>query len=456
MNDLIKKQLFGSLGIESAEVDLSDVTEEDLPENDEDESSVAEAIEDVDLETEVEDIDEQGDDLEDASENLEELDVAVESFRNAGGKFTPIEALALTMAISQATSRFVKDTSSLVPAVESFKNNAEESTRLAHESLKETAKTFGDSVVEFAKKALARLKEIFADFINRFRGIESRANKVIVAAKAIKGQIEGEVDFPKDKISVGGKTDFETLKGSFESLVGSVVKLKEPTAVLKLLELMEELNKGEGKITVEQIFEAQNKYLDTSFREIYDNATESGTNLVSTFFPGEYQASLVRGETGATSLSYESFGRNKPEGKSEDVKLVAIQPNEIIALATAIKVLQKELAKYKGFFPRLDETMKRLNMVHVQDVDRLEKASDVKKNDKVRAKKIGDAAWKALTKQITFYSKLVSGSNDISGNILTLCEKSVALSKGDAGADSTKDEQVKTETPKEEGAEKTA
>lgn len=451
MNDLIKKQLFGSLGIESADVDLSDVTEDDLPVNAEDESSVAEAIEDVDLETEVDDIDEQGEDLEDAAENLEELDVGVESFRNAGGKFTPIEALALTMAIGQATSRFVKDTSSVVPAIENFKDNAEENTRLAHESLKETAKTFGDSVVEFAKKALARLKEIFADFINRFRGIEGRANKVIVAAKAIQGQIEGEIDFPKDKISVGGKTDFEAIKGSFESLVGSINKLKEPTAVLKLAEAMEELNKGDGKVTIEQIYEAQNKYLDASFREIYGNVTESGTNLVSPFFPGEYQASLVRGEAGATSLSYEAFGRNKPENKDGDVKVVAIQPNEIISLATAIKVLQKELAEYKGLIPRITKMMERLNAVHVKDAKRMEDAAELKKNDKVRAKKIGDAAWKAMTKQITFYSKLVSGSNDISGNILTLCEKSVALAKAgtDAGAG-------KTEAPKEEPAEKTA
>lgn len=458
MNDLIKKQLFGTLGIESADVnaELANVSEDDLPENVEEESSVAEAIEDVDLDTEVDKLDEQGEDLEDAAENLDDLDVAVENYRNAGGKFTPIEAAALKLSIAQATSRFVKDTGDLVPAIESFKNDAETNTRLAHESLKDTAKTFGDSIVEFVKKAIERLKEIFNNFINRFRGIEARANKVIVVARAIKGNIEGEVSIAKDKISVGGSAEFTDIKNGVDRLNVFFTKLKTAKNIDAVAEIASELNKGTDKISPEQIFEAQNKFMDASFREIHNDVTEDGKNLVSKSYPGEYRAYLIRGE--GVSLNYEAFEKVKNENsKSEDVKVAAVQPNEIIALATTIKAIQKDVAQYKGLIKRIVEMFERLNTILVSDAERVEDGVKIRKEDKERAKKIGNALWKAMGKQTTFYSKIVSGANDISGNILTLCEKSVALAKAPQGEEKAKDDKAtedKTQEPKTE--EKTA
>lgn len=444
MNDLIKKQLFGTLGIESADVDLSNVTEEDLPEkNIEEESSVAEAIEDVDLDTEVGELENQGEDLEDAAENLEELDVAVESHCVNGGTLTPIEAAALKLSIAQATSRFVKDTSSLVPAIESFKNDPDTNTRLARESLKETAKTFADSVVEFAKKALERLKEIFNNFINRFRGIEARANKVIVAAKTIKGDIQGEITFPKDKISVNGSVEFAEIKDGFGRLENFLSKLKDAKsleAISNITSELNNLNEGKGTITTEQIFDAQNKFMDASFRDLHGDVTEDGKNLVSKNYPGEFRALLVREE--GISLSYEAFEKVKAENKNGDAAIQAIQPTEIIALATAIKSIQKDIADFKGLPKRIVQMFERLNTIQVSDTSRLEDPTEVRKNDKERAKKLGNALWKAMGKQTTYYSKIVSGANDISGNILTLCEKSIALAKKPQGEEKA-DEKTK-------------
>lgn len=450
MNDIIKAQLFGSLGVESAEAmaeaELSNVTEDDLPEeNIEEESSVAEALEDSVTEEEVDDIEDQGEDLEDASESLDELDVAVEGFVKQGISLSKIEAVALKATVAQITRKFVKNTDSVVPAVENFIGDNTDNTVLAHEGIKETATAFKDGAIAAAKKAYETLKQIIMDVINRFKGIESRANKIIVAAKAISGELSGEISINKDGISVNGDTSFDTIKGGFDRFIESVSKMKDAKTITQYAEIMKEVNEpGEGKVTMEKIFEGQNKFMDASFDATFGENTESDGKKTSKPFPGEFVAVLNKPKS-SLPLFYESFERLSAKEKGGDAKVSAVQPNEIIAIATAVKGLQQVIAEYKGFINRVVETMKRINSVHVTDSDRFEDKKDIKDKDKDVSKAIKESATLAVKKQMVFYAKLVSSSNTISSNMLTLCEKSLSA-KGPTAEE--KKEEPKTEETK--------
>lgn len=443
MNPSIKAQLFGTLRLESADVDvdpeLLEVTEDDLEETPEGESSVAEAIGDVELDSEVDEIEDQGDDLEDAAEGLDDLDVAVESYRKTGGKLTPIESAALKLAVNQCTARFVRDTGNLVPAIEDFKNDAEHNTRLAHENIKETAKTFKDGIVKAAKAAYERLKEIIKNFINRFRGVIGRADKIIVAAKAIKEQISGDVELNKDNYSVGGEFTFEVVKDGLERLNHSISKMKDLERSQHAIDGITNLAAKEGKVNAHEIFAEQNSFMDKSFREVFGEVTEEEGKIVSKPFPGEYRAALIKGKE-KSDLHYEEFDRRKNEDKdTKGMKgnLPALQANEILNIAASIKATQGLLKAFDGFIKRFGETMVRLNSVHAGSVEKVQDAKEFQKeHGKEEAKLVSKAVWRAMTRQMTFYSKLISGTNNISHDMLTWCEKSIQKAgKKDEGAE---------------------
>ena len=456
MNPTIKAQLFGSLGIESAEVleqaELANVTEDDLPEeNIEEESSVAEALEDTETDEEIENIEDQGDDLDNASESLEELDVATETFRASGGKFNTIEAFALKKTIAQITHKFVKNTDDVVPAIESFKKDNGDNTQLACEGIKEAAKAFKDGTVEVVRKAFETLKRVIGDLLNRFRGIEARANKVIVAAKQNGRVISGDIAVNKDSVSVAGDATFATIKAGFDRFNDSANKLENVKDIEQYDEIMKELNQpGEGKIKTETIIAAQNKFLEASFEAVFGESTEVNGSKQSKPFPGEYVAMLVKPES-TIPFYYEAIGRQKPKEKGGVAKVTALQPDEIIAIATTVKALQKIMAKYKGLLRRLVTTMKTLNSVHATDPNRFENAQDLAAKDKEVKNAMGKGVRLGISKQMTFYSKLVSATNDISGNMLTLCEKSLASKDQEAHDPNAKKEEPK-ETPKKETA----
>lgn len=454
MNATIKQQLFGSLGIESAETlvdpELANVSEDDLPEeNIEGETSVAEALEDTNSEETVDDIETQGEDLEDASESLEELDVAVESFRKSDTKLNPIESVALKLAVRQATRKFVKNVDSVVHAVESFKDDPEESTRLACEGIKEAAKSFKDGVVAAAKKAFEKLKEIVSAIINRFRGIESRANKVIVAAKKAGLKISGNISISKDSIAVSGDTSYDAILKGMEVFLSAATKLKDSTNIDATFKINMELHEGEGTIKYEEIVAHQNKFMIESFKDVWVDVTEKDGNYVGPNLPGNFIPKLVKGETKITFL-YDVLEQVKPEKKSEDNSITAFQPNEIIQLATMVKAVQKAIAEFDGFLKRLARTMERITAVHVKDESRRETPEDVKKRSKEEIKDIHKVSMGIITKEMAFLSRVVFTGNNLSGVLLTACEKSI--SSAGKGGEEKKGEEPKKEEAKAEEA----
>lgn len=452
MNSKIKLELFGSLGIESAEVvelnEATNVEEVDLPEEatPESESSVAEALDDVEVEQEVEGIETQGEDLEDATEGLEELDVAVEAYRATGANLTPIEAAALNLTIRQTVSKFVKDTGDLVPAAESFREDPSEQTRLAHEGLKDAAKSFGDGVVAGAKKAWERLKEIIGDIINRFRGIVGRADRVIVAAKGIQGSISGTVELSKDKISVGGEASGQVLKDGLGRFKASLDRLKTTKKAEETIKIVQELNSGEGsEIKFKDLMLAYDKFQDVTFRAVFGDVTEKDGNLVGKGFPGEWVPMLVKSKDVNREFSYNSLEKTKPAEKGGKVGVEALQPKEIIELAGLVKVVQGSLADYKGFLKRQETVLTHMGSIGPTIGKQMEDAKEGRKELGVSALEATRSLYSAVRREMTFYAKIVSAANQTSGNILELCEKSVKLA-GKGG------EEGKTEAPKEEGA----
>lgn len=454
MNSKIKAELFGSLGIESAEAmaeaELANVTEDDLDQDEvEGETSVAEAIEDTDAVAAVDAIDEQGDDLDNVVEDLDELDVATENFRAKGGKLNPIEAVALKATLGRIVGKYIAKGSDLVPATETFHgDDAGEQTRLAHEGIKESATAFKDGVVAAAKKALETLKKILQNFLDRFRGIESRANKVIVAAKAVKGDLSGTVAINKASVSVGGDASYAAIKNGFGAMNTTLEKLKDAKRIAQFDEIIKEVNEKED-VSLKDIIEHQNKFIVASFNDLNPGATEVEGGLQSKPWPGEYALRLEKPEGGAP-LYYEAVIRTKPKEKGGDASVEVLQPDEIISVATAVKATQIIVADYKGFPKRLVAMIERLNTIVVQDQEKIQKASENLQKDKKAAKEVRSSIWRAMTKQMTFYSKLVSAVNDVSGNMLTLCEKSLSAKAGEEKKEEQPKEEPKTEEPKEE------
>lgn len=450
MKQSLKSQLFGTLRLENADVDvdpeLIDVTEDDIEETPEGESSVAEAIDDVALDTEVNDIEEEGEDLDDAAESLEELDVAVESAVAKGQVLSKIEALALTATVRQITKKFVKDSSMVVPAIESFGNDAKGQTTLAHEGIKDAAKSFKDGAVAAAKQAYERLKEIIMNFIKRFRGVTARADKIIVAAKQIKTDINGNVKVKTDNLSVDGALDYEVIKDAANRLIGVAKQLREEYKSPEALDSIQKLTSAE-QVNVIDIFKEQNAFMDKSFRKVFGEATEKDGKLVSKAFPGEYHAALVKGGA-ETDLHYEEFIRTTPEKKSEDGELQALQPGEIINLAGTVKALQVQVKSYDGLLKRFAEAMTRLNTAHTRNTENIKDHKEFAKEEgKDKLKAVQKSFGNAFKRQMLFYSKFVSATNSISHELLTWCEASLALANKPAGSEE--------KAPEDKGAEKT-
>lgn len=450
MKQSLKSQLFGTLRLENADVDvdpeLIDVTEDDIEETPEGESSVAEAIDDVALDTEVNDIEEEGEDLDDAAESLEELDVAVESAVAKGQVLSKIEALALTATVRQITKKFVKDSSMVVPAIESFGNDAKGQTTLAHEGIKDAAKSFKDGAVAAAKQAYERLKEIIMNFIKRFRGVSARADKIIVAAKKIKTDINGNVKVKTDNLSVDGALDYEIIKDAANRLTGVAKQLREEHKSQAAIEASARLTAAE-QVDALSIFKEQNEFMDKSFRSVFGEATEKDGKLVSKAFPGEYHAALVKGGA-ETDLHYEEFVRTTPEKKSEDGELQALQPGEIVNIAGTVKALQNEIKSYDGLIKRFAETLTRLGSARTHNQNNIKDPKDfIKDEGKEKAKVVQKAVATAFKRQMLFYSKFVSATNSISHELLGWCEASLALAGKPAGGEE--------KAPEDKGAEKT-
>ena len=451
MKQSLRKQLFAGLRLEQAEVDidptLTAVTEDDLEETTEGESSVAEAIEDVELDTEVNDIENEGEDLDDAAETLNELDVAVESYVASGKSLSKIEVLALTATVKQVTGKYVKDSSMVVPAIESFNSHdGIDQTKLAHEGIKEAAKSFGDASVAAVKKAFERLKEIISNFIKRFRGINARADKIIVAAKAIKTDITGDVAINKDNLSVDGQLDYEAIKDAANRLTEVADKLKEEHKSQEALDSISKLS-GAEKINAEDIFREQNSFMDKSFRNVFGEAKEEEGKLVSKAFPGEYHAVLHKGsgKEDDIHLSYEAFERRKPEEKGGEGKLQALQPTEIIALAGTVKALQGKVKAYDGLIKRFAESLVRLNSAHSRNPDNVTNHKEYKETaGKDKLKAVQKAVSRAFKQQMVFFSNFVSGTNNISHELLTWCEKSIALAGKEAKGETEDDKSSET------------
>lgn len=430
MNHLIRSQLFGTLGVESAEIDeATSVVAEDIQEEPvEAESSVAEAIEGVGDDEEITAIEEQGEDLDDATEGLEELDAAVESYQGSGKSLTPIEAAALNLTLRQTVSRFVKDTGDLVPAAENFNTDGVYSTTLACEGIKDAAKSFGEGVVAAAKKAWEKLKEIVAAIVNRFRSIEARADRVIVRAKEAKGLAAGEIEFSKDKISVGGAADGQILKDGLSRMRNSLEALVGAPKSEEALKILEEINGGDKtqKVSSKAVFEGYNKFMEQSFRKIFGDLTEKDGKLTAKPFPGEWTPELVKA-TDETIMSYDSLERVKPKEKGGDVKIDAVNPQEAIELAGMVKVVQKSISNFKGWINRQDSIMKRMNSVGITDENRVKSTKDTRDEMGVGIIKANKVVWNVMRRESVFFTRLVSAVNQISLNTLELCEKSLKM-----------------------------
>ncbi len=443
MNKLIKAQLFTTLGIESAEAiaekELTNVTEADLPEeNVEAETTAADNIETVQDEAEIDGIEDQAESLDDATENLEELDTALESYSNGKKSLTPIEAAALRLTVSQTVSRFVKDTGDLIPAAENFRGGNTDQTVLATESLKETAKTFADAAVNAARKAWERLKEIIESVINRFRGYEARANKIIVAAKKVTAEITGEVDLKKDSISVNGEASFDALRGGMERLTKSLQDLKEARSIKSIHEITNKLNEGTDPAKFIEWLTATNAAMAELFKAMFGETKDVDGWAVAAPFPGEYTPKRYIVPEGTYELSSFAIEQVKPEEKGGDVKVAAVSATEIINLAGAVKALQESVKDYKGFLRRMLAAIQDISRVNLKEEKGQPNFKDIKEevgeNGKEELKKYKKQASSFMSKQMGYYAKLVTTANNVSGNILTLCEKSLKLANAPAAA----------------------
>lgn len=431
MNSLIKSQLFGTLAVESAELTaVTEVTADDLPtENIEAESSSAQASDVVDVDESVTDLETTSENLNDASEGVEELEVAVEGMIRNGHKLSKIEAAALNLTLRQTVSRFVKDTTGVIPATEDFGGDAELNTTLAHEGLNETARAFGDGLVAAAKGTLNTFKKVVKVSLDMITTITSRANRVIARAKETDGSNTNPIKFNKANISVDGATDSKVLADSIIRLKNSLNTLAKAHISDEALNILEQLNKvkpGE-KVHILKFYESYNKYLEQTFTSIFGNTREVDGKLTAKPFPGEYVPTFTKGDD-KNLLAYESIIRDKEKSKTEKVELEAITPDEVIKLAGAVILVQESLLNFKGFLARQEATMKRMGAVYVEP-ENLKSEKENREDVGKPIKEVFHSIWNATNEETIFFCKLVSMATKTSINVLELCEKSLGKEK---------------------------
>lgn len=425
MKRSIKNQLFKTLQLAHEnddsipEVDVDSI--EIDPDMDEGESSVAEAVDDVAAGQTIDDVEDQTTDLEDAAETLDELDVAVENYRAAGGKLSTLEAAALSKTINNAVRRYVPDTSFIVGANESYAKDAVEATRLAHENLKETAKSWGEGIVAGAKKAIETLKRIIGDFINRFRSIEQRGARVIKAAEKFQGGGQ-TIDMDKTKIAVGDDASVEAVQHGIEALVTTCGRLD--TYVEKTLRTFaaEENPHDDGSV-----IEATNKTLT----EIFEN-----TFIADRPFPGNYRVEL-NVEDGTLSTPVVKHGDVKVDGD-----VTGLDAQGVVQLAKTVLAARKAVGEGKSLVSRLASATDKITASGFIENDQHRRVV----NEMSETEKGGGTAerWnmtkvllKYLTREAIFLGKFWEMTNTIFGNSLEYCEKSLSAKAPEAKKEDT-------------------
>lgn len=215
MRNEILKELYQSLGVESAEVDM---TAED-PGILEYETGSAQTIEDVEEDKVTEEvIDASLEPIEDA-EVVEDLVAVVEHAQATSGHLTRFEAAALKLTFNQVGNKYFKDPIAQLPATESANGMGSYELTLASESLKESATNIFKQTYEMLKKIFEKVVDFFSRLINKQKWLAKRAAKLAEAVRGKTEWVEGTTNVNAKYLAQNGKVSDDIIEKFMSALL---------------------------------------------------------------------------------------------------------------------------------------------------------------------------------------------------------------------------------------------
>lgn len=200
------------LGTESAELEM---TAED-PGVLESETVQANTIEDVAEDKADAELIEASDDSLDDEEAVEELVAVVESATASGKGLSRIEAAALKVTFAQITGKYFQDPMAQFPARESNDAMDISNTNLATESLKESAKKIGGSIIAKIKEIVAKVMDFISRMTNKFVWLENRAKKVFAGYSKIDEVVPGSAQVKAQYMGINNELSIDIIKNGLQ------------------------------------------------------------------------------------------------------------------------------------------------------------------------------------------------------------------------------------------------
>lgn len=310
------------------------------------------------------------------SEALDEYQEALESIGKQGG-LDRNGAMILQIGLEQLCARVgIEPTAMAFPSMESFGGATSRihSTKVAMESVKETAKKVWEAIIAGIKRAGEWLKNFWKTLTDSNHRLKARADKVKAAAASVKGEAQGELENTSlaDKLHRNGKVeknfghDFNEFTKFCETMAGKVVPgvVKHAEVVVDLTVKGLSTNDGEIAFKASDIKSAYSGLQLTASDEEVPEGVEA---LKSQQLPGGkallVQLPTVDGNSGAQAFakSKTSVGLFKPAtAKATNNKMPVLTVNEITGIAdnvvkvsSAIESLRKLEAEFDKFVKRM-------------------------------------------------------------------------------------------------------
>lgn len=339
-------KLYINLGIESAEIPEDPVTDTLV-----EDTTSAEAIEDADTVTDLNNDVDQLESFTEITEGAGELEMAVEAAIVSGKGLNRIEAAALNLALKSTMGKYINVEANLVPANESYEvsTNTNGSSEVNKEQTKQAKKGIGAGIKAFVQAIIKKIKSIIKGAGNFFHAIKTRLTgatsdlvKLTKILKATPGFQPQEIEFNVNNVYIDGKYDTKALvqgiNDATEGLQYILSKEGRDSQEEAFLNAgIDAVKSAEGMDNWSKLRETVKGYAVTTFSKLSDGSlkTEQGQRR-SVEYPGGRAFLLNQGsDSGPNQLAYVSFKRALPGPEQTKMKIMGPGTSELEDLIDA-------------------------------------------------------------------------------------------------------------------------
>lgn len=360
------------------------------------------------------------------SEALDEYQEALESIGKQGG-LDRNGAMILQIGLEQLCARVgIEPTAMAFPSMESFGGATSRihSTKVAMESVKETAKKVWEAIMAAIKRAGAWLKDFWKKLTDSNHRLKARADKIKAAVASVKGEATGEIENSSlaDKLHINGKVeknfgqDFDEFTKFCEAMAGKVVPAVVETSK-KVVDIIPKAVQDQGMEDIPfKVAEVKGAFSGLQLSAAEGESVEGVEVLKSKQLLGGkalvVQVPTADGVAGAMAFAKckTSISFFKPAvAKATSDKMPVMALNEIGGVADNVATVSKHVDTLRGLEKDFDAFVKALSVGAGQFAQNQDLANDA-----------GDAKVVAVKKKLqvakAVFSSLVTRVSNMPAN----------------------------------------